>query len=94
MTHPKKDSWISGIQKDWSRLQVDDHLRKLGLSLSAQTQASDNRLSAAESLIICLIQHSSGRYSSLTQIQDAVEIIFENESDQIRFRLHASQLVL
>ena len=76
-----------GIQKGWSRVQVQDHLKKFRLSLTI----SDDRHSVAESLVVCLIQHSSRQYSSLTRIKDAVEFFLQTEEDQIRFRLRLSE---
>ena len=76
-----------GIQKGWSRLQVQDYLRKHGLCLIT----SDERHSIAESLVVCLIQHSSGRYCSLYRISNAIESVLEKEADQIRFRLRLSE---
>ena len=75
------------IQTDWSLLQARDHLRKFGLALTD----SDESHSVVESLAVCLIQHSSERYSSLTSIQDAVESFLQTETDQISFRLRLSE---
>lgn len=87
MKYSKDETWKIGVQKDWTRLQVEDHLRKFGFALSFL----DDRQTVAESLIVCIIQHSFRCYFSLSRINDAIELVLKKENEQIKLRLRLLQ---
>lgn len=86
-THSSTTDWVFGVQKKWSHPQMVNYLRKLGLDLSAV----DQRQTEAESFITSLTQHLTGQYSSLFNIENALNFVLNKNSEKIRFRIQITK---
>ena len=82
------DSSQLPLDENWSRFQLSDYLRKKGLALSCMQKGQ----SVAESLVTCLVQHSSQCFWSLNTIQGASEKLVDDENQLINFRLRLSEI--
>ena len=82
----------TAIDGSWKQPQVQENLLKSCLSLTRIHAAAGQNISTTESLATCLIQHASGCYSGISNLNDAWEsnatkINKSTEEEWIRFRL-------
>jgi hypothetical protein len=78
------------IQPEWSRYQLKENLKKIGLSLTSIHAATGQNISIFDSLATCLIQHASNRYDGISNLDEAWESVISKETkeeDWIQFRV-------
>ena len=77
------------MKREWSQSQVKKFLQQKGLALSAV----DGNATAVESFLICLLQHSTGQFSTFSTINQAIEFVLpDREAEQIHFKIRLAQL--